>query len=341
MYQRVRSLLLFAAGILAGQVAFADNALTGTAIDVLGEAVPAPPAGYDTPQAALQAVLQGQIKAINRAAPTPAGVKVTHDVEYGTGGGQPLKLDLYQPEKTVGPVPGLIFIHGGAWAGGAKSDYSYYGNVLAAKGYVVASINYRLVKIAKYPAAVEDCKCAVRWMRSRAAELGVDPDRIAVAGGSAGGHLSMMVAYSADVPEFEGHGGHAGVSSRVQCVVNLYGPTDLTTDFVRNNDFANRAVREFLGKTMDEDLPLYQQASPINYVDAMDPPTLILHGTVDDVVPIDQGDLLAAKLKDAGVPYIYDRLPGWPHAMDIAQDVNDRCVWLMERFFGHYLAKKP
>jgi acetyl esterase/lipase len=336
---RTFCVLLFFLAISVGP-SLAEDALTGTVVEILGNPVPAPPKGFDTPQAALQAVLQGQIKAINRAAPSPDGVKVTTDVEYGQGGGQPLKLDLYQPEKSDGPVPGLIFIHGGAWAGGAKTDYSYYGNVFAAKGYAVASISYRLVKVAKYPAAVEDCKCAVRWMRANARELNIDPDRIGVAGGSAGGHLSMLVGYSPDVAEFEGDGGHAGVSSRVQCVVNLYGVADLTTDFVRTNEFANRVCRDFLGKSIDDDLALYQQASPITYVDASDPPTLILHGTVDDVVPIDQGDLLAMKLKAAGVPYIYDRLPGWPHAMDIAQDVNDRCVWLMERFFAHYLAKK-
>lgn len=84
-------------------------------------------------------------------------------------------------------------------------------------------------------------------------------------------------------------------------------------------------------------MPLYQQASPITYVDANDPPVLMLHGTIDEVVPVNQSDLLAAALEKAGVPYIYDRLPGWPHAMDIAKPVNDRCVWFMERFFAKYL----
>jgi acetyl esterase/lipase len=325
---------------LAARSSFADDILTGTALDILGSPPPPPPMGFEKPQDALAAAASGRLKVINRAAPTADGVKVTTDVEYGQGGGQPLKLDLYQPAKSDGPVPGLIFIHGGAWAGGSKTDYSYYGNVFAAKGFAVASISYRLVKVAKYPAAVEDCKCAVRWMRANAKELNIDPDRIGVAGGSAGGHLSMLVGYSPDVVDFEGEGGHAGVSSCVQCVVNLYGVADLTTDFVRTNEFANRVCRDFLGKSIDDDLALYQQASPITYVDASDPPTLILHGTVDDVVPIDQGDLLAAKLKATGVPYVYDRLPGWPHAMDMAQDVNDRCVWLMERFFGHYLGKR-
>jgi len=332
-------LLLLLVAASADRICVGDDILTGTALDILGAPPPAPPTGFEKTQEVLTAAASGKIKVINRAAPTPDGVKVTTEIEYGKGGDESLKLDLYQPEKTDGPVPGLIFIHGGAWAGGSKNDYSYYGNVFAAKGYAFSSISYRLVKVARYPAAVEDCKCAVRWMRENAKELNIDPDRIGVAGGSAGGHLSMMVGYSPDVSELEGDGGHAGVSSRVQCVVDLYGPADLTTDFVRNNEYANRVCREFLGKSIDDDLPLYQQASPITYVDADDPPTLILHGTIDDTVPIDQGDLLATKLRATGVPYIYDRLPGWPHAMDISQDVNDRCVWLMERFFAHYLAK--
>jgi len=315
----------------------ADGPLSGTALTVITDPLPEPPAGFTDPKHAVLAVTTGLVRPINIAAQAPDGVKVTTDVEYGNVGGRSLKLDLYQPTGAQSPVPGLIFIHGGAWAGGKKDDYRYYGLLFAQKGYVVASVEYRLAAEQLYPAAVEDCKCAVRWMRSKAAEIGVNPERIAAVGGSAGGHLSMMVGYCSDVPALEGSGGHEGVSSSVQCVVNLYGPCDLTTDFVRKNAYANRVVKNFLGKSIDEDLAVYQQASPITYVDAKDPPTLILHGTIDDVVPIDQGDELAAKLKELGVPYLYDRLPGWPHAMDIAQPVNDRCVWLMERFLAAYL----
>lgn len=315
----------------------ADEILSGTALSALTEKPPEPPAGFTDAKQALQAVFTGQVKAIQRTSAIPDSVKFTPDVEYGNVGGRALTLDLFQPAASPAPAAGLIFIHGGAWAGGSKADYHYYGQLFAQKGFVVASINYRLAGEQGYPAAVEDCKCAVRWMRAKAPELGVDPQRIAAIGGSAGGHLSMMVGYSSDVAPLEGTGGHEGVSSRVQCVVNLYGPCDLTTDFVRNNEFANRVARGFLGKAMDDDLALYQEASPITHLDAQDPPTLILHGTIDDVVPIEQGDELAAKLMELGVPYLYDRLPGWPHAMDVAQPVNDRCVWLMERFFAAYL----
>ena len=315
----------------------AEDIVSGTALSILAAKPPEPPAGFANPQLAMQAVLTGQVKPIQPNLAVPGTVKLTADVEYGNAGGRALTLDLYQPATPSGPAAGLVFIHGGAWAGGSKADYRYYGITFAQKGYVVVSIGYRLAGEQMYPAAIEDSKCAVRWMRSNAADLGVDPQRIAAIGGSAGGHLSMMVGYSSDVPALEGTAGHEGVSSGVQCVVNLYGPCDLTTDFVRNNEFAGRVTRGFLGKSIEEDLALYQQASPVTYLDAHDPPTLIVHGTIDDVVPIDQADELAAKLKEVGVPYLYDRLPGWPHAMDIAQPVNDRCVWLMEQFFAAYL----
>jgi acetyl esterase/lipase len=337
MFVRALSCLLLAFAAIQVSSALAEDPVSGTALSIITDALPKPPTGFTDARLAVLAVTTGQVKPIQRVPEVPAGVNVTPDVEYGNVGGRLLKLDLYQPESSASPAAGLLFIHGGAWAGGSKADYRYYGLLFAQKGYVVASVEYRLAGEQLYPAAIEDCKCAVRWMRAKAAEIGVDPGRIAAVGGSAGGHLSMMVGYSSDVPALEGKGGHEGISSAVQCVVNLYGPCDLTTDFVRKNEYANRVVKNFLGKSIDDDLAAYQQASPITYLDAMDPPTLILHGTIDDVVPIDQGDELAAKLKELGVPYLYDRLPGWPHAMDIAQPVNDRCVWLMERFFAAYL----
>lgn len=321
--------------------ASAQDHLSGTALTILNEAPPAAPAGFRDARGALQAVIAGQVPIIDRNLPLPDDVRFTADVEYGRVDGRALTLDLYQPAAAANSVPGLVLIHGGAWAGGSKGDYRYYAQRFAQQGYVAVSIGYRLSGERLFPAAVEDCKCAVRWMRANASELGVDPERIAVVGGSAGGHLAMMVGYSSDAPELEGNGGHVDISSRVQCVVELYGPCDLTTDFVRENEFANRTVRNFLGKAMDDDLPLYLRASPITYVDADDPPTLILHGTIDDVVPVEQADLLAARLAEVGVPYLYDRLPGWPHAMDLARDVNERCMWLMERFFAAYLKPRP
>jgi len=307
--------------------------VSGTALKELGETPPAPPAGFATREEVVASLTIGKIPIVNLLEPKPENVTVTRDVEYDNVDGRPLLLDLYRPKEPAGPAPGLIFIHGGGWKGGQKEHYRYYACHFARRGYVVASVSYRLSGEAPFPAAVEDVKCAVRWMRAHAEKHQIDPDRIGVVGGSAGGHLALMVGYSSNVKNLEGTGGHQGVSSRVQAVVDLYGPTDLTTDFARDN----RLVRDFLGKPSSEAKSLYRQASPITHVSRDDPPTLILHGTIDQVVPIRQADLLAEKLEKAGVPFVYDRLEGWPHAMDIAREVNERCLWLMDRFFDRYL----
>ena len=310
---------------------------TGSALRELGDTPPAAPPGFESRDAVLEAMSRGEVKPVNLLQITPGSVTVRKDIEYGHTPQRPLLLDLYSPKEANGPVPGLIFIHGGGWSAGRKEDYRIYGLTFAQLGYVVASVQYRLSREAPYPAAIHDVKAAVRWMRSEAASISVDPDRIGVAGGSAGGHLSMMVGYTSDVEAFDGQSGHPAVSSRVQAVVDLYGPADLTTDFAKRQSAPGEVLNRFLGGTYEEQTDRYVAASPIQYVTPDDPPTLILHGTVDEVVPINQSDLLAAKLETAGVPYIYDRLPGWPHAMDVANPVNQRCVWFMQRFFDRYL----
>jgi len=316
-------------------------AVSGSALKDLGDDPPQAPAGYPNSTAALLAIQLGTLKLVDRTPPVPESVELQADVEYGKVGDRSLVLDLYSPKDRSKPLPGLIFIHGGGWKGGKKDDYRVYGIHYAQRGYVVASVGYRLSGEAIYPAAVNDVKCAVRWMRASAEKIGVDPDRLGVIGGSAGGHLSMMVGYSSDVPELEGDGGNAGVSSRVQAVVDIYGPVDLTTDFVRQNQDAGSLTRRFFGGPIDEKLELFQQGSPINYVTKDDPPTLILHGTIDDTVPIDQGDMLAAKLEELKIPYVYDRLPGWPHAMDASVPVNERARWFMDRFLDRFLKGTP
>ena len=146
----------------------------------------------------------------------------------------------------------------------------------------MATVGYRLSGEAKYPAAVQDTKCAVRWLRANAAANNMDPNRIAVMGGSAGGYLAMMIGYSSDVPELEGDGGNPGVSSRVNVVVDAYGPTDLTAPIAQTAP----QVTSFLGKSYADDPDLFRKASPITYLTPDDPPTLIFQGTVDDTVPV-------------------------------------------------------
>lgn len=300
------------------------------------EAPPIPP-GYSSEDAVRTAILLGRLKLVNAGNVTvPDGVEEIIGIEYGTGGGRPLQLDLYRPENRESARPAILFIHGGAWKGGKRSDMKFYCAKFAGLGYVTATASYRLSGEAPFPAAVHDVKCAVRWLRANAGEYGIDPDRIAVSGNSAGGHLSMMIGYSDD-PALEGDGGNGGVSSRVCAVVNFYGPADLTTDFAKRQG----VLREFMdGKTHDEAPDAYRLGSPLFHLTPDDPPTLIFHGTLDSTVPVEQADRLAVKLDELGIEYVYDRFEGWPHTMDLAEVVNRRCVYQMERFFERHLPLK-
>lgn len=295
-----------------------------------------PPEGYPTENMILAAFgLQelglydlGLIDRDVAALPVPTGVIEETDVVYGTGGGQELALDLYYPEGLRAPVPAIIFIHGGGWRSGKRQDYKLYTTQFAQMGYVVATVSYRLRADGYFPNCVEDVKCAVRWMRANAERLKIDDERMAVIGGSAGGHLAMMVGFASDVPEFEGTGGNEGVSSAVAAVIDIYGPTDFTTGPNRNHSL----LTNFMQGTYEELPEKFRKGSPLFYVDANDPPTLIIHGTVDSLVPVRQSDLLAEKFQELGNYYWYDRLDGWPHAMDVSQVVNDRVVTVTTAF---------
>jgi acetyl esterase/lipase len=296
--------------------------------------VPPIPQGYADEQAVMSAIVLGKIKLVDaKNIAVPDNVEEILDVEYGTGGERKLQLDLYLPKGRNKATPAIILIHGGAWKSGKRSDMKFYCVKFAEKGYVTATVTYRLMGEACFPAAVHDVKCAVRWLRANAAKYKVDPKRIAVSGNSAGGHLSMMIGYSDDT-SLEGKGGNNNVSSRVCAVVNFYGPTDLTTDFAKKQEL----VEQFIGgKTYDEAPDAYKLASPLFHLTPDDPPTLIFHGTIDSTVPIAQADMLAKKLKELGIDYVYERYDGWPHVMDLAEAVNKRCIYQMEQFFKKHI----
>lgn len=282
-------------------------------------AVPPPAPGYPTLNALYAGYFLGWIDAadINEEHPPPEGVRVEKDLVYDTVGERALKLDLYfpaTPPATAAPV--LVFIHGGGWSGGDKRDYAIYCNKFAGLGYVVASIGYRFAQEAVFPAAVQDVTAAVAWLREHAVSRGGDPARMAVIGGSAGGHLSLMAAYAWDSPEFHRVAPPEGLPSPIRAVVDLYGPTDLTQPVAQE---ASQVIR-FLGKRYAEAPEVFKQASPITHLDASDPPTLIIQGTLDNVVPPEQSDLLAERLKALGVSYWYSRIDGWPHTLDIVWD---------------------
>lgn len=315
---------------------------TAVAVDEFGvptgDTPPTIPPGFASTEEVYAAIAASKVKLIDQENPAPEsiGVVVRKGVEYGRIGDRPLLLDLYVSKDLKEPAPGLVFIHGGGWSGGDRNDYRFYCTRFARRGYVVATVGYRLSGEALFPAAVQDTKCAVRWLRANAAANMMDPDRIAVMGGSAGGYLAMMIGYSSDVPEFEGDGGNPGVSSRVNVVIDAYGPTDLTAPIAQ----VAPQVTSFLGKSYADDPDLFRKASPITYLTPDDPPTLIFQGTVDDTVPAAQSDLLAAKCKEIGVACEYVKFEGWPHTLDLADEPNKCCQWHMLDFFKKHLVKK-
>lgn len=299
---------------------------------------PALPQGYLTARDASQAVKQGLHARVGpELAEAGDDVTVERDVPYGRVGAATLTLDLYRPRTLADPVPGLLFVHGGGWSAKGKDFYTYWSLYYARRGYVCASVEYRVSSEALYPAAVKDVKCAIKWMRANALELGVDPERIGLVGQSAGAHLAMMAAYDPEdaAPQLSGA---RGASTHVQALVQFYGPTDLT---LPDELQANEAVHTFLGKTYEDAPELYAEASPITYVTQDDPPTLVFHGTVDDIVPVSHADALVAKLVALKVPVWYDRQEGWHHAMDLVLAINQRCLYIMDQFLDAYLPLPP
>lgn len=301
----------------------------------LPEGVPPAPHGYPSEySAALMGLIFYDLVPLE-SFPTPAGVKEKTDIEFGTGGGKTLLLDLYWPENMDGPRPGIVLFYGGSWLGGEKEQLKCYATYFAQHGFVAATPQYRLREEGRWPNSVQDAKCAVRWMRAHAKEYSIDPDRIGVSGNSAGAYLAMMVAYTPGVAEFEGDGGWAEFSSAAQAVVEIYGPTDFTQYIKRDHD----AIVKYMNGHYLNDPARFAFASPINHIGPATPPTCLIHGTVDMLVPVEQADKLAQKLMEADVPYWYSRVNGWPHAMDAVEAVNEHTRELALKFFEKYLAQ--
>lgn len=243
-------------------------------------------------------------------------VVTEENVTYGKGGDVDLQLDIARPKDGDGPFPAILFIHGGGWRGGSRQGYKAAIADSAKHGYVAATVSYRLTQPDPagkarfpFPAQVHDVKCAVRWLRANAAKYKVDPDRIGATGGSAGGHLSLMLGLTDESAGLEGEGGNKDVSSRVQAVVNVYGPTDMP-HIMTNSKGAAPIVESFLNAKAAEDAEVYKKASPITYVDKNDPPVLTLHGAADTLVPPDQAERLDKAMKEAGASHtmiIYEK----------------------------------
>lgn len=296
-----------------------------------------PPVGYHFIAPIQIAIWTGIEKLIDMSPAIQPEIEEFRNIEYKSAGGKSLQLDIYRSRRLTEPAPLLVFIHGGGWKNGERSDYLPYLIPFAMKGYVTATVSYRLLADSIYPACIEDITDAVRWFCSNGGNYGYDPGRIALIGGSAGGHLSTLAGYgwkkSGQYPCLP-QGRDTVNECRVKAVVDIYGPVDLTTDYARSHPL----VTALIGHSYEEAPDLYSNASPVTYLDRNDPPTLILHGTSDSLVPVSQSDDLKKSLDSLGIPCTYYRLPLWPHSMDIVQRVNGFCQEKMEEFFGRYLA---
>ena len=278
-------------------------------------------------------------------AQTPA--QALHDIEYARAGNKSLRLDLYLPEGQ-GPFPLIVWVHGGGWTSGNKSLSADSPQIRqTTRGYAVASINYRLSQEAKFPAQIEDCKAAVRWLRAHATQYNLDSSRIAAWGSSAGGHLVALMGTSAGVNDLEGDEGNLDYSSRVQAVVDWFGPIDLlkmSEDSLpfpcnlidHNSVFSPESL--LIGCAIQTCPNETGRANPINYVSADDAAFLVMHGTDDCLVGPPQSQRFYNALTAAGVEASLKFIEGAGHGGSEFDNLENRK--LVDDFFDlHLLAE--
>jgi acetyl esterase/lipase len=231
-----------------------------------------------------------------------------------------------------------VILHGGGWTKGCKEDLRFVARGFSERGYVAMTVSYRLAPQHKFPAPLNDAKCAVRWLRAHAAGYRVDPDRVGVMGFSAGAHLALLMGVTEPTDGLEGDGGYPEQSSRVQAVVNLMGPTDLhrggwpaVTD---------QLLADLLGGGRDQIPAAYWAASPVAYVHRGAAPVLTFHGTNDPLVPYDQAKVLHASLRQARVSSRLETIKGKGHGEDWTRDELVHNVAIIQEFLDKTLAAR-
>jgi acetyl esterase/lipase len=267
----------------------------------------------------------------------PEGTTVHRDLAYVTGGHERQKLDLYLP-RSGKALPLLVLIHGGAFRMGSKDGEDP--SSLLTQGYAVAAINYRLSQHALWPAQIEDCKAAVRWLRAHATMYGLDPDRFAAYGHSAGGHLAAMLGVTGEVRQFD-VGEHLAFSSRVRAVADFFGPTDfLQMDAHRLpggmvHDAADSPESMLVGGPIQDHKDKVASANPITFAGRGAPPFLIVHGNADPAVPHHQSELLAEALTRAGGQVTFYTVKGGGHG----GFTDPRVEELLDAFLAQHLKR--
>ncbi len=269
----------------------------------------------------------------------PTNLVHKRDIEFTKGRERALKMDiLHSRPFPAALMPCLVWIHGGAWREGNKEEGIERLLSFAQQGYLCASIEYRLSHEALFPAQIEDCKCAIRFLRAHSKEYHLDAERIGVWGSSAGGHLAALLGTTHHVQELEGEGGWKQFSSRVQAVCDWFGPTD----FLRMNDFPSKINHDaadsppaaLIGGPIQENKEKVAKANPIAYITNDAPPFLLAHADDDSIVPFNQSQLLFEALKKAGVEVELEVVKGGGHGKNFN---SPKLLKKIESFFKKHL----
>lgn len=270
-------------------------------------------------------------------------VELRFDVPYAGTDNPKQTINLFLPKKPNGdkPLPIVVHIHGGGWSGGDKSGYTARCAQLAATGdYAAASVGYRLSGEVKWPAQIYDCKAAIRWLHAHAKELNIDPERIGVTGGSAGGHLVTLLGVTNGNKALEGDVGDNGsASSRVACVINFCGPQDMGAPLMKGEaaKVDDPAVAGLVGGPLAEHAAAVKECSPLTYVSKETVPIMTVHGTDDARVDFKHAEWLDAALKKAGATSYLVPIQGAGHGIPIGPELEAR----MLSFWDRYLRGKP
>jgi acetyl esterase/lipase len=256
-------------------------------------------------------------------------------VEYSRAGDVKLQLNISRP-KSDKRAPAILCIHGGGFRAGKREAWDARCQKMAERGYVAATVTYRLAPQHPFPAAIHDVKAAVRWLRANADRYHIDPDHIGVVGDSAGGHLVQFLGVTESRPEFEGTGGAPDHSSRVSCVVNYYGPSDFTKSYGKSVDAA-QVLPLWLGGDLEHEHHKHVLASPLNWITPAAAPTLLIHGTEDKYVAFEQAQWAFDRMKAADVEVELLKLEGAGHGFKGAD--AERAEAAMFEFFDRHLKR--
>ena len=260
-------------------------------------------------------------------------VSIKEGIVIGEGDERSLEADVFLPPLEEKNRPAVLFIHGGGWIEGDRSQLRGYGILLARLGFVCMCNSYRLSNESIWPAQIQDVNCAIRYLRANATDLGLDPDRIGVSGNSAGGHLSLMAAATNYDQIFEGEGGNNEVSSAIKAVCAIYPPTT-----IRQLEMVNPLENAFLmlmGKEAKKED--YDKASPLNYVTEDYPPCMLIHGSTDSVVRLKDSTKFYEKLIEFNRPASLHIFSEEEHAFDGEPDYGRAIADLQALFFLKYL----